>query len=51
MVPIIHSSPSLHDHWLQYLLHIARGVTSDFGDLLVLKGGTALKLCYDLPRI
>jgi hypothetical protein len=37
--------------WIQYLRHIARSITSDYGDLLVLKGGTALKLCYYLPRI
>ncbi|MDR2198958.1 MAG: nucleotidyl transferase AbiEii/AbiGii toxin family protein [Deltaproteobacteria bacterium] len=51
MVTIIRSAPVLHSHWAQYLQYVAQGITMDYGDKLVLKGGTALKLCYELPRM
>jgi predicted nucleotidyltransferase component of viral defense system len=54
MIKIIRSSPVLHDHWIKYLLYVSQGIAKDYGDSLVLKGGTPLNsvmTCHECQLI
>ncbi|MDR2198872.1 MAG: nucleotidyl transferase AbiEii/AbiGii toxin family protein [Deltaproteobacteria bacterium] len=48
---VIKLSPVHHDTWRNMLDYIAKKMTASYEDKFILKGGTALMLGYNLPRI
>jgi hypothetical protein len=45
-----HIAPSFHKLWSEYLKYLAQGVYAQHGEDFILKGGTALRIGYGLPR-